>query len=73
MGKKVNFVFDNLNLFFIVKGLENCVSDFGILFDDMGQFVQMLKVVDKGIEVFFDLVDVVKVKVNQVLQSFDQL
>lgn len=66
MGKKVNFVLDNLNSFFMVFSLNVWVNDFGILLDDMGQFIQMIKVVDEGIIVIMKLVEFVKVKVNQV-------
>ncbi|MEM1365580.1 MAG: flagellin [Pseudomonadota bacterium] len=70
-GLKVNSAMDDPANYFTSQGLEMRAADLDNILDDMGQAVQTLKAADSAITTITNMIETVKAKANQAIQSND--
>lgn len=70
-GLKVNSAMDDPANYFTSQGLEMRAADLDNILDDMGQAIQTLKAADSAITTITNMIETVKAKANQAIQSND--
>ncbi|MEO0635945.1 MAG: flagellin [Pseudomonadota bacterium] len=70
-GLKVNTALDDPANYFTSQGLEMRAADLDNILDDMGQAIQVMKAADSAITTITNMIETVKAKANQAIQSND--